>query len=652
MLFTELVIHNFGIYRGRHTVDLRPKSLGQPIILFGGLNGGGKTTFLDAMKLVLYGKFAECSNRGSQSYDQYLANTINRHCPPNEGAAIELEFTIYRASEETTIRVKRFWQKMKTVSEKVEVLENDAHNPFLSEHWLDHVDEFIPQEIANLFFFDGEKIEALADKKRSGSIVKTGIDSLLGLNQVSKLESDLDVLDRRRTTTTADVKLKRDIEECQSKLAHLTTERQDTTNRIGTLGSEIEQLENRLRDQRKKLRDLGGHLLENRERNEQDLEKVEASLAESRLSMRELASGVAPILLIEKIVSRAKDQSEREAQSKRSKEFLKQAQDRDKALLDFLDQTNANAVSESIRDWLANDIELRSPSNEEPSYLDTESAIFEKLEGDVTGFVRKRAKELVEATSRLEAEKEHLQQQLAAMPNEKKAHSVIIEIKNLEAQLTQNTAKLAVQKEGHQTAKKQIEKIEEREFKLNTALIEAKYADQKIELMNKRSKLVKQTLRSYKSKILSAHISKLETLIFDSFTSLVRKHALISCVKIDPDTFEITVFDSDNVALPTDRLSAGERQLFAIAILWGLAKASGRPLPSIVDTPLGRLDSQHRTHLVENYFPYASHQVILLSTDEEIDQRYRDKLSKFIGKEYHISYSQEAKTSTITPGYF
>ena len=48
----------------------------------------------------------------------------------------------------------------------------------------------------------------------------------------------------------------------------------------------------------------------------------------------------------------------------------------------------------------------------------------------------------------------------------------------------------------------------------------------------------------------------------------------------------------------------------------------------------------------------ASHQVILLSTDTEIDNEYRNALSERIGKEYHIQYHEDQQTSTITPGYF
>jgi DNA sulfur modification protein DndD len=92
--------------------------------------------------------------------------------------------------------------------------------------------------------------------------------------------------------------------------------------------------------------------------------------------------------------------------------------------------------------------------------------------------------------------------------------------------------------------------------------------------------------------------------------------------------------------------------LLAISILWGLSRASGRPLPAIIDTPLSRLDSKHRNNLVNNYFHQASHQVILLSTDEEINDKYYNKLKSAIGREYHITYSKAKKSAVINEGYF
>jgi DNA sulfur modification protein DndD len=101
-----------------------------------------------------------------------------------------------------------------------------------------------------------------------------------------------------------------------------------------------------------------------------------------------------------------------------------------------------------------------------------------------------------------------------------------------------------------------------------------------------------------------------------------------------------------------DRLSAGERQLLAVSLLWGLAKASRRPLPAIIDTPLGRLDSSHRRHLVERYFPHASHQVLLLSTDEEIGGEYLDAIRPSVGHSYLLEFNEAERSSTVKPGYF
>jgi DNA sulfur modification protein DndD len=54
MIFTELVLENFGAYAGKQVINLRTDSNEniRPIILFGGMNGGGKTTLMDAIRLA------------------------------------------------------------------------------------------------------------------------------------------------------------------------------------------------------------------------------------------------------------------------------------------------------------------------------------------------------------------------------------------------------------------------------------------------------------------------------------------------------------------------------------------------------------------------------------------------------------------------
>ncbi|MCY3733384.1 MAG: DNA sulfur modification protein DndD, partial [Chloroflexi bacterium] len=104
--------------------------------------------------------------------------------------------------------------------------------------------------------------------------------------------------------------------------------------------------------------------------------------------------------------------------------------------------------------------------------------------------------------------------------------------------------------------------------------------------------------------------------------------------------------------LRAENLSAGERQLLGIALLWGLAKASGRPLPTAIDTPLGRLDTSHRTHFVERYLPFASHQTLVFSTDEEIVGGYLARLRPWIGRTYRLQYDDGARLTRVTPGYF
>lgn len=653
MIFTELVLHNFGIYRGRHIVDLRPQSTEKPILLFGGLNGGGKTTFLDAMKLALYGKLADCSNRKNMPYDTFLESAINRYSPPDEGAALELEFIASRGGSKTRFRVKRFWRKTsKSVTESIEVLEDGALSPVLSSHWAQHVDEFIPQDIAGLFFFDGEKIESLADKRTSASIIRTGIYSLLGLNIIDKLDTDLRQLNKRRAGDAKDTPVVGQLDLLEESIKHLEKEREKWTAKLAELNTFQDQLHGKLKIVARELKAAGGDFYLNREANIEKLAHINEQLGLSKAAMLETASGISPLCLVENLLNEAKDQSVSEHQAAMASAFNCQLVERDAAILKLIAVQAGPDITSKLEAWMTQDKQSREEAASVETYLHCEPSIFDDVRPTDLQAVRETSAHHLAEHDHLEHEKSVLEELIAKTPDDAAIGPLLANVEKAEAEITSSEAQAAIVQQELNTVEKKLAELGERQIKLDLQLLDSRFDNRKITLINERSNKVAKTLKLYRAKMLERHLHQLEELILDSFTSLARKERLLSKVSIDPDSFEITVYDSDEHPLPTDRLSAGERQLFAVSILWGLAKASGRPLPAIVDTPLGRLDSKHRTHLVENYFPRASHQVILLSTDEEIDQRYRKKLEKYIGKEYHIQYSSDDRTSCITPGYF
>jgi DNA sulfur modification protein DndD len=135
---------------------------------------------------------------------------------------------------------------------------------------------------------------------------------------------------------------------------------------------------------------------------------------------------------------------------------------------------------------------------------------------------------------------------------------------------------------------------------------------------------------------------------------LAHKEGLVGGVEIDRTTLDLRVRDQAGRWVERDRLSAGEQHLLAVALLWGLASASGRPLPVVIDTPLGRLDAEHRRRLLDRYFPHASHQVILLATDAELDAGHLAALRArdLVECSYLIRYDADRRASVVEPGYF
>ena len=196
MIFLELTLENFGPYRGKQVIDLRPKindNVISPIILFGGMNGGGKTTLMDAMRLALYGQRAQCSTRGNLSYPDFLKQAVNKQTLAHEETSVELLFEHIVKNMQVEFRVKRRWTKNpKNGKDILGILIDDWPDSAWVETWDERIEDFFPIGISNLFLFDGEQVKELADLDSPPNVVVQAIQSLLGLELSERLVDGCD----------------------------------------------------------------------------------------------------------------------------------------------------------------------------------------------------------------------------------------------------------------------------------------------------------------------------------------------------------------------------------------------------------------------------------------------------------------------------
>lgn len=654
MILDELILHDFAQYRGRVTIPLTPPSPEQPIVLFGGLNGAGKTTLLDAIQLCLFGQLARSARRDGLAYEPYLAGLIHRGAGATS-ASVELRFRHMSHGEEQIYHVKRSWRKTaKACRDQLEVVRNHRFDAMATDHWAEQVEEFLPARIAHLFLFDGEQIEAYADPKNSAGLIETAVYNLLGLDLVEKLGSDLSVIERRR-------RLEARPPAEQDRFADLERVRDDARLRVETChadhakrAAELSRLEAQRSALEAKYRKEGGHLYERRAELEGAAQNSEARFRGAERSLREAAAGPAPLLLVAPLLQRTAAQVRSEAASNQAAATDALLAARDADLVDRFGKQAPTALLAKLSAFLADDRAERRAAIAAPR-LRASDVARDRLRELVEGELESAQASLPALLSDYEDARlalENARNQLAAVPTAEALAALAQERDSLIVREATLQAEQRAQTELLERLRREVDRAEVEIERFKTDEAEARFAEDDRTRVLRHVGRVRETLDRFRDAVIRRHLARIEALVLDSFRQLLRKKALIAGLRIEPETFQLALTGRDGGPLPPDRLSAGERQLLATSVLWGLARASGRPLPTVIDTPLGRLDSSHRRRLVTHYFPLASHQVILLSTDEEISGGYFEALKPFVGRVYHLRFDESSGSTQVEHGYF
>jgi DNA sulfur modification protein DndD len=659
VIFIELVLQNFGPYMGRQVIDLRPQIHGEtrPIILFGGMNGGGKTTLMDAIRLALYGPRAQCSTRGNLNYSDFLTQCVTRDSDPVEKTRIELVFEHFENDAAVELRIVRYWEaNPKDGKDTLGILEGDWPRTDLTNIWDEYIENLLPLGISNLFLFDGEQVKELAEQETPPPVVVDAIQSLLGLELAERLSIDLDILVRRKQKKLASAKQLASLEEIEQKLSKSNEDLDEAKQELGGLQNNLEKAHERQRDAWDKFISEGGKIAAERTQLEKQKRSLEGSLEQMRESLGELAGGSLPLALIQPLLTEVQVQGEQEAKSVQAKIARDVVKERSSRLVEYLDKLKLKPQQvDKIKFFLEQEDEAldREIGSEEDIWLsadeETLSLLSNILRHELPSQV-KLAGEKLQSLEALEVEITFNERQLASAPSPEIYEQLDAALKAAQAAVVKAQGDY---NNGQQRCDKLSKEIDG--FKKELAV----YSETSIERQNdehiiESSKKVQETLKLFKERLTLRKLNKLEVEVTDCFRYLLHKVDLVHRIAIDTQSFGLSLYNPEGQPVPKHRLSAGEKQLLAIAFLWGLARVSGRHLPVAIDTPLGRLDSSHRNNLIERYFPSASHQVILLSTDTEISKTEYEHLveQEAIANSYLLKYHPETRKTIVENGYF
>jgi DNA sulfur modification protein DndD len=656
MILDYIRLENFGAYEGYQEALLTPEP-NRPVILFGGMNGGGKTTLLDAMQLALYGSKAKVSNRGRMGYKEYLKESIHRSADPGEGAAITLRFRRTVEGKVSHFELHRSWRVgVKGIEETLRVLRDGEFDDVFTSHWDEVIEAYLPVGISNLFFFDGEQIKDLAEGGNAAAILGTAISSLLGLDLVDRLDADLRVFERRKKSEGLDPEAARMLAQAQAELEHLDQEQERLAMEIGGLVNEAGRLGKDLRDKEKNFQLEGGELFLMRKGLEAQMAELKAQKHAAEEHLRELAAGPLPLLMVDSLLADVEQQAQKENEIRHNQLLVETMEIRDEELLELLAAEEIHKTKiRSIASALKEDRKFRLEIAGGTLVLDADAQLSAHIAhlrvkalpdaGEAASKTIRKIEDLVEQIARLEAE-------LGRVPDEDRIAKSQIELDEARKAHAEKITELDTLKVRADVIARQRKEADARLDRFGDRDIDARVAEDDRHRMLRHSKRVRDTLAKFRTRVIRRHVTNMEALMLEAFRTLLRKSDLVHGLTIDPETFQVTLTGRGNQVLPFDRLSAGERQLLATALLWGLARASGRPVPTVIDTPLGRLDSSHRRHLVERYFPMASHQVLLLSTDEEIVGPYHKSLAPFVARHYRLAHDEALGHTHIEQGYF
>ena len=660
MIIKRVRITNYKTYL---TLDLDLSVAEQrPIILIGGMNGGGKTTLFEAIYGALYG----LNIKNKEHFEELLNNgAVGKVRPTIE---LEVTFTGLVLGNEQKYILKRMYM-LNPQDKPVESVQlNMNGNTFVygsatpqaqrikSEQQVNKIIKAnLPQELSKYFLFDAMQSSDLLKDGVFAQIIKDNIENVMGFNKYLQLKRAAEKLQQEKAQERlAAEKEKKEYEElCKQKTeqqenldANLVA--QDTIFKfLQSVKNEYDTAktgERNLTATKQKVADLDERIkdvVKSAGNYAEDLkafvENIEANVFWPKLAS-EISTEVNNIV-------RVKEAIKQEQGETYSEEKVREIAHRIFVYLRDIAVITSDIEEETVVSFIM-EKHTKKEKNDPYSFLD---------DVDVAALVSLTNTSGVNAFVRLNNSRQECELKIESMPDLK------LQKQTFEKQLVGGNEELIAEFERKETELQRL-KNEEAETRNQIKQLERKIHNIDLALQQepdvKFDTLVKLNpfFEDVANALLERKRHQIETEMQEQLNNLLISYkGYISRVELSEklENFRIKLFHKAGNEISLNQLNAASKQIFIQVLLKVLRNLGDYNPPVMIDTVMGVLDNESRDALMEEYFPKLAEQTILLCTTSEIrkDSDYC-KLEPFISKTYTLNRDVENQCTNVSDGYF
>ena len=421
--------------------------------------------------------------------------------------------------------------------EQVQVLKDGARDRLLEENWAEFVETLLPNRVAQLFFFDGERVEALANPDTASEVLSTAIHALLGLDLVDRLTTDLQVLERRKKICGARRADRESVRQLEAELDETHQELDTARQERARVQAEVDHTDARLRECNNRLRREGAEIAERRDALEAEATRNRDELHRLNRELEAVAYGALPLTLVRPALREIQRQSELETKAETDQMVDSALRERNESLLMWLGRRpRSKKLVADVKSYLEAEMTERGAAQVVP-YLGLSGAARAQLDDILSNRVANELRTRDELLGDVDEARSHLddlERSLAALPAPESLAPLLEERAVLESRLGTLESKHG----DLEVAVQQLVRLEEQQkrrlsAKLETITLRELEREDNERLLHFAGR-ARSTLEMFRQRVLEARISVLESAVLESFRYLLAKKKLVDTIPDRP----------------------------------------------------------------------------------------------------------------------